>query len=351
MTIYGGSNPWPEVMEAMTAASTSFVNVIDLNRKVGDFIAEITGAEAGMVTSGSAGGLVMSMAACMTGTSIPNVRRLPNTNGMKSELVIQKIHRGGFSALYTHTGASFVEVGNVNSTLPEELDDAITENTAAVAFLFAPRILTNGLTLPQVAEIAHAKGVPVIVDAAGRLPPKENLTRYISEGADLVVMSGGKHIRGPQGTGMLFGRRDLIEAARMNSAPNPAIGRSHKISKEEMVGLYTALQLLVERDDETELEEFRGLLAPIYDRLKKIPSLQVSIEMDENTYRLPTLVISLIGENGKRDPENMQKELIDGYPSVFLLYDTNLSVFFVNPFNLQADEVDILATRLAEVLA
>ena len=338
-------------MEAMTAASTSFVNVADLNRRVGEFIAEITGAEAGMVTSGSAGALVMSIAACMTGTSIPNVRRLPNTKGMKSELVIQKIHRGGFSPLYTHSGASFVEVGNVNSTLPEELDDAITDNTAAVAYLFAPRILTNGLTLPQVAEIAHARGVPVIVDAAGRLPPKENLSRYITEGADLVAMSGGKHIRGPQGTGMLFGKRDLIDAAFMNNSPNQSLGRSHKVSKEEMVGLYTALKILVERDDEAELEEFRDLLAPIYDRLKKIPSLQVSIEFDENTYRLPTLVISLIAENRKRDPEDIMKELIDGDPSVFLLYDSNLSVFFVNPFNLQADDVDILASRLAEVLA
>ncbi|MCH8136055.1 MAG: aminotransferase class V-fold PLP-dependent enzyme, partial [Proteobacteria bacterium] len=219
ITSYGGSMPRPEVVEAMAIASTSFVGLEELNRKVGEYIAQITGAEAGMVVSGAAGGVVLSMAACMTGTNVAFVRRLPDATGMKNELAIQKIHRGGYSDMYTFAGAKFSEAGSVNGCLPEELDAAISENTAAVAYLFGPGVLRNGLSLQAVAEIAHARDVPVIVDAAAMLPPKSNLRRYISDGADLVTFSGGKYIRGPQGTGLLFGRRDLIEAATMNSAP------------------------------------------------------------------------------------------------------------------------------------
>ncbi len=350
ITSFGGSMPRPEVMEAMTLASRSFVGLEELNQKVGEYIAEITGAEAGMVVSGAAGGVVLSMAACMTGTNPALVRQLPDTTGMKNELAIQKIHRGGYSHMYTFAGAQFAEAGSVNGCMPEELEAVITENTAAVAYLLGPGVLTNGLSLSEVAEIAHAHGVPVIVDAAAMLPPKSNLRRYISEGADLVTISGGKYIGGPQGTGLLFGRRDLIDAAMANSAPFHSIGRPQKVTKEEMIGLYTALTLFMEQDDEAQFATYRDVISPIYKQLNAIDNLDVSIRLDDAKYHVPTLVLGLRSYETGRNPQELLRQLLEGEPRVFMTYDSNSDALSVNPINLQPGEQHMLAARLVELL-
>src|SRR6185295_12760244 len=147
-------------------------------------------------------------------------------------------------------------------TQPFELEDAIGERTAAVAYLVSPFTSPPGiLTLPQVVEIAHRRGLPVIVDAASMLPPRENLGKFLRLGADLVSFSGGKGIRGPQSTGFLVGRRDLVRAAALNASPNQAIGRAAKTSKEEVVGLVTALELFLAEDEKAEMERFRAVSA------------------------------------------------------------------------------------------
>jgi L-seryl-tRNA(Ser) seleniumtransferase len=340
----------PEVIEAMAMASTSFVGLVELNEKVGEYIAQVTGAEAGMVVSGAAGGVVLSIAACMTGKNVGFVRQLPNTTGMKNELAIQKIHRGGYSDMYTFAGAKFNEAGSVNGCLAEELDLAINENTAAVAYLFGPGVLTNGLTLSEVSEIAHARGVPVIVDAAAMLPPKSNLRKYIADGADLVTMSGGKYIRGPQGTGLLFGRKDLIEAATLNTAPNHSIGRPQKVTKDEMIGLHTALKLFMESDDEAQFAAYRETLAPIQEKLKNVQGIDMSIKLSASKYHVPTLVIGLKSSESDRNPKELLQQLLDGEPRVFMTYDANEDAMSVNPINLQPGEGPVLGARLAEVL-
>jgi uncharacterized pyridoxal phosphate-dependent enzyme len=342
--------PRPEVVEAMAMASTSFVGLIELNEKIGEYIAQISGAEGGMVVSGAAGGVVLSMAACMTGKNVGFVRQLPNTTGMKNELAIQKIHRGGYSDMYTFAGAKFSEAGSVNGCLAEELDLAINENTAAVAYLFGPGVLTNGLSLREVADIAHARGVPVIVDAAAMLPPKSNLRKYISDGADLVTMSGGKYIRGPQGAGLLFGRKDLIEAATLNTAPNHSIGRPQKVTKDEMIGLYTALKLFMESDDEAQFVSYRETLAPIQKILSNVKGIDLAVKFSASKYHVPTLVIGLNSDQTGRDPKEMLKQLLDGEPRVFMTYDANEDAMSVNPINLQPGEGPVLGARLAEVL-
>jgi L-seryl-tRNA(Ser) seleniumtransferase len=351
ITSFGGSMPRPEVIEAMAMASTSFVGLVELNEKVGEYIAQVTGAEAGMVTSGAAGGVVVSMAACMTGKNVGFVRQLPNTTGMKNELAIQKIHRGGYSDMYTFAGAKFNEAGTVNGCLAEELELSINDNTAAVAYLFAPGVMTNGLSLREVSDIAHARGVPVIVDAAAMLPPKSNLRTYIEDGADLVTMSGGKYIRGPQGAGLLFGRKDLIEAATLNTAPNHSIGRPQKVTKDEMVGLHTALKLFMESDDEAQFAEYRDVLGPIQNKLESIPGIDLAIKHTANKYHVPTLVIGLRTTESGRDPKKILQQLIDGEPRVFMTYDANENSISVNPINLQPGEGPLLAGRLLEVLS
>lgn len=347
---HGGSRISSEVLEAMNLASTSFVDVLELNRKVGEYIAQITGAESGMVTNGASSGVVLSLAACMTGTNISKIRRLPNTDGMKNEMVIQKIHQGGYSHMYSFTGAKIIDVGNINDCLPEELDAAINEKTAAVAYLFGPRISKVGLTLPEVVEIAHSKNVPVIVDAAAMLPPKVNLRRYINEGADLVVFSGGKFIQAPQATGLLFGKKELVEAALLNASPNHSIGRPYKVSRESIVGLYKALQIYMKLDENKLFDKYYKQLAPMVDSLRTLTGIEVSIQHDDVNYNVPTLVIQFSSNWKGKTPNEILKAMIKGDPPIFMQYFKGLSHLTVSPINLQSGEEKIITKRLMEVL-
>ena len=210
LTRLGGSRMAPEVLAAMNEAAESFVHIDHLQRAAGEYIAEVTGAEAGYVVNGAAAGLTLGAAACMVGLDVGKMDSLPDTTGMKNEIVVQKGHRNFYDHAIRAAGATFVEVGylgypGAGGTYAWQIDEAINDRTAAVA---CPIFRTPGtLTLPEVAEIAHAKGVPVIVDAAAELPPRSNLKRFIDEGADLVAFSGGKVIGGPQSSGILAGRR------------------------------------------------------------------------------------------------------------------------------------------------
>ena len=349
-TAHGGSLMLPGTFEAMAEAGRAFVPLDTLNRRIGDYIAEVTGAEAGMVVAGAAAGMVISMAACMTGTDVAAVRRIPDTTGLKDELVIQKLHRGPYSHMYGFTGARFVEVGNVVSCLPEEMEAAITDRTAAVAYLFAPGNPRGGLTLPQVAEIAHARGVPVIVDASMTVPPRDNLKRFIREGADLVAMSGGKVIRGPQATGLLYGRADLIEAAHLNNSPNHAIGRPSKIAKEEMVGLYAALRSYMDSDEEEMLREFQELVEIIVDDVGELDGVRATVEFDDDRYFVPTAVIGFEPDWEGPDVQTVVDALLAGDPPIVVRSDLPRGLVEAASANLQPGEPEIIGQRLREIL-
>ena len=162
---------------------------------------------------------MLQAAACIAGSDPVRMRQLPDTEGMKNEIIIQTMHRFPYDQAYRAAGAKLVEISNYLFSHPWELEGAINERTAAVAYLCAPFSSRRVIPLDQVCEIAHARDVPVIVDAASMLPPRKNLYRYLRDGADMVVFSGGKGVRGPQGAGILCGRRDLIEAAAANGSP------------------------------------------------------------------------------------------------------------------------------------
>ena len=349
-TNYGGSLMRPDTLEAMAEAGRAFVSVETLNRRIGAYIAEVTESEAGMVVAGAAAGMVLSLAACITGSDLAAIRRLPDTTGLKDEMVIQKIHRGPYSHMYGFTGARIVEVGNVSSCLPEELEAALTERTAAVAFLFAPGNPRGGLTLPQVAEIAHARGVPVIVDAAMTVPPRENLTRFIRDGADLVTMSGGKVIRGPQATGLLYGRADLIEAAHLNSSPNHAIGRPSKVAKEEMVGLYAALRSYMDSDEDEMLRAMGELVEIIVDDVGEIDGVRATVEFDDDRFFVPTAVIGFEPDWTGADAQTIGDALLAGEPLIYVRVDPARNQLEAYSANLQPGEPEIIGRRLREAL-
>jgi L-seryl-tRNA(Ser) seleniumtransferase len=349
-TAYGGSKLRPEVMEAMNSAATVMVEIDELNRAAGAVIAELTGAEAGLVSSGAAGGLVLQAAACVAGSDPIKMAQLPDAIGMKNEIIIQRSHRFPYDQCYRSVGATLVDFGDGRRTQPWQLEASFTERTAAVAYLVSPFVSQRALTLPQVCEMAHARGVPVIVDAASTLPPRANLRKFTAEGADMVIYSGGKGVRGPQGTGILCGRADLIEAAAANSSPNQFIGRGLKVAKEEIVGLVAALRIFVDEDEEAETERYRAMCQRVVDALFEVPGLDVSVEHDGRDYQIPTAIMRFTGSWNGPDRNQVLDAMTKGDPPVFLHSLGGPDELGVEPINVSEDELELVIRRLREEL-
>ncbi len=349
-TAYGGSKTRTEILDAMNKASNMMVSLDDLNRAASRIIADATGAEAGFVSSGAAGGLVLQAAAVIAGSDPAKMDRLPDSSGMKNEIIIHKSHRFPYDQCYTSVGAKFVEIGDGRRCQPWQLEAAFTENTAAVAYLFSPFITRRAIPFPEVCEIAHRHGVPVIVDAASMLPPRANLRRFSAEGADMVIYSGGKGVRGPQGTGILCGREDLIDAAFANAAPHQFIGRGMKVAKEEIVGLLRAIQIFVDEDEDAEMARYKGMTQQVVDALSEVPGLRVSLEHDEHNYLIPHAVMRFGREWQGPGRNEIYAAMVAGDPPIYLHDIFDPDELAVDPFNLDEDELEIVIHRLSEVL-
>src|SRR5690606_34006686 len=241
----GGSIMPPEVTAAMAEASRYFIDLEALQRQVGSEIAKLTNNEAAYVSSGAAAGLVIATAAIITRGDPAAVRQLPDLTGLKNEIICHKAHRNGYDHAVRSVGVKMVEIGSALHTAPWELEAAINENTAAVFWTQGAMSGPGDIPLETFIEIAHAHNLPVLMDAAAQLPPVENLWRYTQMGVDLVVFSGGKDLHGPQPSGLILGRKELIEACRVNGPPHSSIGRPMKVGKEEMIGLLAAVKWYV----------------------------------------------------------------------------------------------------------
>lgn len=278
VTRLGGTRMHPAVLEAMRAASERFVPLDQLHAAVGERIAMLTRSEAALVTTGAAAGLTLAAAACIAGDDYHKMDQLPSTSEMASEIVVPRSHRNGYDHALRAAGARLVEIGLAERTRdpqPWEFDAAVGESTVAIAYSvgFSP------LPLETAVAAARRNGVPLIVDAAAALPPRSNLHAFCDAGADLVVFSGGKAIRGPQASGILCGRRNLIQSAALQmwdldllpsiwkpphrlfgderangGIPNHGIGRSMKVGKEEIVGLWAAIERFATGDDKEETD-------------------------------------------------------------------------------------------------
>ncbi|HLJ60118.1 MAG TPA: aminotransferase class V-fold PLP-dependent enzyme [bacterium] len=314
-TRLGGTLMEPEVLAAMNEAARAFVKMDELQDAAGRAIREITGAEAGYVTSGAAAALALATAACITGVDPVKINRLPDTQGMRNEVIILRAHRYDYDHAIRSVGAQLVEVGFPDLTFPYELETAITDRTAAIAYY--PVRSRPGLPLVDVLHIAHRHDVPVIVDAALEVPPVQNLQAYVRLGADLVAFSGGKAIGGPQASGFVCGRADLIEAvalhhqdmdvrpqtwtyrAKMESGhlqgpPHHGIGRSMKVGKEEVVGLIAALRRYVRLDHVALRSGWLEKLSRIQKELRNTHGLHVTIvEAPPSGMDVPYAVVKL----------------------------------------------------------
>ena len=345
LTRLGGSLLPPKVAAAMQDASQYSVDMTTLQSTASTIIAGHTGAEAGYVTSGAAAGLLLGTAACVTGLDVGKMNRLPNTKGMKNEVVVAKSQRNFYDHAVRTAGIELVEVGipdrysgaGVRDAEPWEFSEAITENTAAVYYVAAPQSLPK---LEDVIKVAHDKGVPVLVDAAGRVPPVANLRTYIEKGADLVVFSGGKGIRGPQSSGILCGRHDLIMAAALQhldhdvhfeqfsppgnlivkskipGLPHHGIGRPCKVGKEEIIGLLTALDLFVKEDPDQYYNVQLDLAQDIEKHLKNIRNITTQLNPGGGMYPMPSIELRLDEDAAGMSTQQLVTELQNGEPSI-----------------------------------
>lgn len=354
-TRYGGTLLRPEALEAMREASQALVNLDELNEAAGAAIARMLGAEAAFVTAGASSGLILQAAACIAGDDPAKITRLPDVSGMRNEIIIQRAHRFAYDQAYRVAGGTLVEIGLARRTQPFELEDAITERTAAVAYLISPFTSPPGiLSLEQVIAVAHRRSVPVIVDAASMLPPRENLTKFLRLGADLVSLSGGKGIRGPQSTGILAGRRDLVRAAALNASPNQALGRAAKTSKEEIAGLVTALEIFIAEDEKAEMKRYHDVCATIVDGLSDIPGLRGVVEHDAVNRVIPHAVFYFTGDWIGPSGHVVQVALAQGDPHIYVQQGPHQGGYAdeiaIDPINLQPGDDAVIITRLREEL-
>lgn len=334
----------PEVMEAMNWAAKSFVHLDELHDAIGRRIASLIGCEAAMVPAGAASGLLCGTAACITGTDPERIRRLPDTAGMKSEVIIQSKHRFEFDSAVRACGARFVEVGDAG-----DLRRAVNSRTAMMLF-FNDANERGRIRDAEFAALGRELHIPTMNDAAADVPPVENLSKYTRMGFDLVVFSGGKGIRGPQGAGLLIGRRHLIEAARMNTSPNSgAIARGHKVSKEELLAMMVAVERYLNNDHHADRIEWERRARLIRDAVATVPTLRVEIRTPPIANHVPHLHLSWDPQVVKLSYRAAARQLVEGTPSIETTpgYPDAL---VLSVWMLEAGEAEIVAARLRQVL-
>jgi L-seryl-tRNA(Ser) seleniumtransferase len=327
----------------MAEASQWCVDLAELQARASELLAEATGAEAGYVTAGAAAGLMLAAAACIAKLDPARMNRLPDTAGMANEIIIARSQRNMYDHAVVQAGAKLVEIGipdrfsgaGVRDAQPWEYEAAVSERTAAILWVAQPH---SEPKLPDIVALARRRGLPVIVDAAGQLPPVENLKRFVSDGADLVVFSGGKAIGGPQASGILVGRRDLIQSAALQQldhdtyfeqwSPPPSlfdkekligfpasgVGRVAKCGKEEIVGLLTALQLFLADDAKQRRARWLGLCETIAEDIEGLRGTEVAVV--SRTTGVPVVELTIRQDTLGFSAADLVKRLQDGDPPV-----------------------------------
>lgn len=366
------------VAEAMARAAEAHVYVADLQARAGDLIAEATGADAGFVAPGASAAMLLGAAACIAGDDYATMARLPDTAGVASDVVIPKAHRIKYDVGIRASGATLVDAGGVShhpveggveAVEPWELAAAIDEETVAVAYVQRPH---NRLPLSTVVDVAHDHDLPVLVDAASEVPPQANLGRFVDAGADLVAISGGKGIRGPQPTGILAGRADLIRSAALQQlsdgyhaevwspperlidraalpagTPPTGIGRPLKVGREDLVGLVVALEGFLAEDHEATLATWRARAERIADGLDASPHLAPRLSGGTDKASGVPKVVAAVAPDAPRSAVEVVGALRREDPRVWVgERRVHLDEITVAPQELTDAEADYLVDRV-----
>jgi D-glucosaminate-6-phosphate ammonia-lyase len=344
-TALTGSLMRPEAVAAMQVASRKYVRLEDLRDAVGKRIAELLSCPAALVTAGCASALSVATAACITGDDRDRVRRLPDTTGMKNEVIVQRTHRVNYDHAIRNAGVRMIEV-----VTREELEKAINDRTAMMFFLNSadPR---GKVHHEEFVAIAKKHNVPTLIDAAADVPPVENLWRFTKMGFDLVGFSGGKGLRGPQSSGLLLGRKDLVEAAKLNFGPEgDSLCRTNKVNKEETIGMLVALETYLKEDHATVWKDWEGRCRCISRALGAFDDVKTEIFVPPIANAVPHLRIRWDSKKRGLTPAEMVKKLRDGKPSIEVTPGSRQQ-FVIGVWMMDPGEDAIVGERIRSILA
>src|SRR5262249_45356886 len=347
VTVLGGSVMPPEVVAAWSEASKHFVDLVDLQERVGERIAKLLGGEAALVTTGAAGALLLGTAAAVTRGDRKLIGKLPDTTGARNEVLIQKTHHSCYDNQLTDVGVRLIDVETA-----ADVERVIGERTALMFFM--NYVADAGkITREEGTALARKHKVPTLLDAAADVPPVSRIAEYAKMAFDLIAVSGGKAIRGPNDTGLLLGRKDLVAAAKLNANPHcGTIGRMMKVGKEDMVALLVAVERFVKTDHAAEGEEFERRLGGIEAAVKGIPSLECERIVPAIANHVPHVQIAWDEKRVKITREKVTKELAAGDPPIRIgrVSGTGNKGILISVLTLQEGEERIVATRLGEIL-
>ena len=346
LTALGGSLMPPEVVEAWAHAARNFVDLSEPQDRVGERIAQRLGVEGALVTTGAAGALLLGTAAAITGGTPEFVRRLPDTSGMKNEVITQKTHHTCYDHQITACGVKLVDIET-----RAELESAIGPHTAMMLFynLFDP---DGHIQRTEWVEVARRAKIPTLLDAAADVPPRQALHRYNEMGFDMVAFSGGKALLGPNDTGLRLGSTALIEAAKANTAPRCGnIGRNMKVSKEDMVAMWAAIERYYQVDHKAEWHEWERRLGSIEAALRAIPTLKTERTVPPIANHVPHVLLSWDVNRVRITREQVTQQLLAGDPPIALgrVRGTGDEGLLVSVFMLKPGEEEIVAQRLRGV--
>lgn len=340
LTIVSGSMMLPEARAAMSDASQAYVQMEELMEQVGARIGKLMGAEFGLVTNGCAAALCQVTAACVVGSDPEGIKRLPDTSGMRNEVITLKSHRHVYDHAIRMVGVNLVEVGS-----SQEMRSAINPNTAMVA-IFGDAADRGEISVREMVEIAHGSDVPVLVDAAAERPDTPNV--YLEDGVDAVAYSGGKCLRGPQASGLVLGRKDLLWDAYMNGAPHHSIGRPMKAGKEEIMGLLAAIEQWSKRDHASEWRTWESWLTEISNAVTQIPSITTEVKPPGRSNVAPVLHISWDSLVRNLTADTLISRLSSGEPRIEVGGSGN--TISIMPYMMEPGEASHVATRIREEL-
>ena len=344
---------WPEAVEAMNYASKTFVPLNDLQDAAGKRIAELIGVEAAMITSGAAAALTVGTAACVAGKNPDWIKRIPDLAGteMKSEVIVQKSHRYGYDHAVRNCGVKMIEVETA-----ADLEKAVNEKTAMMLF-FNDADPRGKIKIEEFIALGKKHKIPIFNDAAADAPPTENLSKYSKMGFDLVTFSGGKGLRGPQSAGLLLGRKDLIEAARLNCSPNSdSIGRGMKVNKEEILGMMVAVEMYLKRDAEAEWKEWERRARLITASVAKITAIKSEIYVPPIANHVPTVRLTWEKAALPLTADDVRKQLREGKPSIEIAPNSSPAKaekqeIGIAVWQMQPGEIDVVTRRLREAFS
>ncbi len=347
LTKLGGSLMPEPVVSAMIEASKSFIPLDEMHLAVGKRIAELTRNQAAYVSSGAAAGITLAVAACIAGTDPAKIDAFPYLeNADKNEVIIVRTQRNGYDYAARQTGARVVEV---EPTL-EALEAALNPKTACVLW-FAGKLSDGSPAIEDAIAVSHEHGVPFLVDAAAQVPPISNLWHFTQElGADIAIFSGGKGLRGPQSSGLVLGRADLIEACRMNGSPYSSIGRPMKVGKEELMGSLASVKWSLDRDETELLAGYETTVHGWIEDLSKLKGITAErVFPSEAGQPMPRAMIRFEGGEAQRDA--VIARLREGAVRIEVSTDGSIpDAIFLNPQTLEPGEDELVAQRLKVAL-